>query len=285
MADQKESSTPTKFIRFEDTDGNVHSGIQTTEGKAKVITGSIFGNYSTAESESDVAKLLCPLESTPAIIGIGLNYAKHVAESNMDTPQKPMYFFKNPSALTGPTDDIVIPAVCNDEVDYEIELALVIGKKAKDVPKERAFEYVLGYATANDVSARKWQLNKPLAGGQFNRGKGFDTFCPIGPCIYSADGGPSEGGINPDNLKLGTKLNGEVVQDDNTNDLIFNCAELVEFLSQDTTLLPGTVILTGTPSGVGWVRDPPKLLTPGDKVECWIETIGSVTNNVVAKSS
>jgi 2-keto-4-pentenoate hydratase/2-oxohepta-3-ene-1,7-dioic acid hydratase in catechol pathway len=158
-------------------------------------------------------------------------------------------------------------------VDYECELAIIIGKKATNVSKEDAFDYILGYTCANDVSARDWQRNG--GGGQWCRGKTFDTFCPLGPVLVTPDELP-----NPNALKIKTILNGEAVQDWNTNDMIFDVPTLIAFLSADTTLLPGTVILTGTPQGVGMARKPPLWMKPGDSVTIEIEGIGSLTNPV-----
>jgi 2-keto-4-pentenoate hydratase/2-oxohepta-3-ene-1,7-dioic acid hydratase in catechol pathway len=162
----------------------------------------------------------------------------------------------------------------SQSVDYECELAVVIGKRCKNVSRADALKYVLGYTCANDVSARDWQLN--LGGGQWCQGKSFDTFCPLGPAIVTTDDIP-----NPDTLRIRTHLNGEVLQDWNTSDMIFDVRALIEFLSASKTLLPGTVILTGTPHGVGFARKPPVWLKAGDTITVEIEKIGSLTNPVV----
>ncbi|MEO6182824.1 MAG: fumarylacetoacetate hydrolase family protein, partial [Verrucomicrobiota bacterium] len=177
-------------------------------------------------------------------------------------------------AVQNPGDPILIPTFLkSDEVDYECELAVVIGKTCKNVTRENALQYVLGYTCANDVSARDWQKGK--GGGQWCRGKSFDTFAPLGPCLVTADEI-----TDPNQLKIRTVLNEQVVQDWNTNDMIFDVPTLIEFLSGSTTLLPGTVILTGTPHGVGMARNPPLWLKAGDVVTIEIEKIGALTNPV-----
>jgi 2-keto-4-pentenoate hydratase/2-oxohepta-3-ene-1,7-dioic acid hydratase in catechol pathway len=193
----------------------------------------------------------------------------------MAIPQHPVLFIKNPAAVQNPGDPILLPSVLkSDSVDYECELAVVIGKTARNVSKADALNYVLGYTCANDVSARDWQKNG--GGGQWCRGKTFDTFCPLGPVLVTTDEIP-----NPNALGIKTILNGEAVQDWNTNDMIFDVPTLIEFLSADTTLLPGTVIITGTPQGVGMARKPPLWMKSGDSVTIEIEGIGSLTNPVV----
>ena len=192
----------------------------------------------------------------------------------MAIPQHPVLFIKNPAAVQNPGDPILLPSVLkSDSVDYECELAVVIGKAARNVSKADALDYVLGYTCANDVSARDWQKNG--GGGQWCRGKTFDTFCPLGPVLVTTDEIP-----NPNALGIKTILNGEAVQDWNTNDMIFDVPTLIEFLSSDTTLLPGTVIITGTPQGVGMARKPPLWMKAGDTVTIEIEGIGSLTNPV-----
>jgi len=181
---------------------------------------------------------------------------------------------KSISSVQNPGDDIVLPRhLKSQEVDYECELAVVIGKACKNVSRANALDYVLGYTCANDVSARDWQLK--FGGGQWCRGKTFDTFAPLGPCLVLKDEIP-----DPNKLRIQTVLNGAVMQDWNTDDMIFDVPALIEFLSGDTTLLPGTVILTGTPHGIGAARKPPVFLKDGDVVTIEIEKIGSLTNPV-----
>ena len=193
----------------------------------------------------------------------------------MEIPKNPMVFMKAPTASQNPGDPIVIPRFLrSDKVDYEGELGVVIGRPCKNVSPADALSHVLGYTCANDVSARDWQKEK--GGGQFCRGKTFDTFCPVGPCLTTADEI-----TDPSKLTLRTYLNDEKVQESKTDDLIFDVPALISFLSGSTTLLPGTLILTGTPSGVGEARDPKRFLVPGDEVTVEIEGIGLLTNPVV----
>ncbi len=208
------------------------------------------------------------------IFGIGQNYARHAQEMGGAPPERPVVFTKNPMAACPSGEPIVIPKVCQDkeQVDYEGELAVVIGRAARDVPRDKALDFVLGYAAANDVSARWWQ--KQGSGGQFCRGKGFDTFCPL------SDLTPAGAVPNPNALRLTTRLNGQVMQDESTADMIFDVPTLIAELSRGTTLLPGTLILTGTPSGVGTARTPPVYLKAGDLVEVDVAGVGTVRSPV-----
>ncbi len=262
-----------KIIRYSDSSGQIHHAAQQADGSALVIEGCIFGSPKVTDRKADVAKLLAPVDPR-AILCIGLNYKFHAEESGMAIPQNPVLFMKSPGAVQNPGDPILLPSVLkSDSVDYECELAVVIGKAARNVKKADALNYVLGYTCANDVSARDWQKNG--GGGQWCRGKTFDTFCPLGPVLVTRDEIP-----NPNALGIKTVLNGQAVQDWNTNDMIFDVPTLIEFLSADTTLLPGTVIITGTPQGVGMARTPPLWMKAGDSVTVEIEGIGSLTNPV-----
>lgn len=262
-----------KIIRYSDSSGQIHHAAQQADGSALVIEGCIFGSPKVTGRKADVAKLLAPVDPR-AILCIGLNYKFHAEESGMAIPQHPVLFMKSPGAVQNPGDPILLPSVLkSDSVDYECELAVVIGKAARNVKKADALDYVLGYTCANDVSARDWQKNG--GGGQWCRGKTFDTFCPLGPVLVTRDEIP-----NPNALGIKTVLNGQAVQDWNTNDMIFDVPTLIEFLSADTTLLPGTVIITGTPQGVGMARTPPLWMKAGDSVTVEIEGIGSLTNPV-----
>lgn len=209
------------------------------------------------------------------IIGVGRNYLEHAREQGAEPPERPMIFTKNPAAASLHGDDIVIPRICQDreQVDYEGELAVVLGRACRDVAEPDALDAVLGYCIANDVSARWWQ--KEGAGGQFCRGKSFDTFCPLGPRLT-----PAAQIRDPQSLRLETRLNGEVVQSASTNQMMFPVAYLIAELSKGCTLLPGTVILTGTPSGVGMARNPPRFLREGDVVTVEIESLGAIVNRV-----
>jgi 2-keto-4-pentenoate hydratase/2-oxohepta-3-ene-1,7-dioic acid hydratase in catechol pathway len=263
-----------KVIRYLDGQGRIRFGAQQTDGTAREIEGDLFGEHRLTGRTADVRKLLAPVAPT-AILCIGLNYRRHAAESRSPIPKWPVLFLKSPGAVQNPGDPILLPRqLKSDAVDYECELAVVIGRPCKNVLREEALDYVLGYTCANDVSARDWQ--KEYGGSQWCRGKTFDTFCPLGPCLVTHDEIP-----DPNALSIRTILNGQVMQDWNTGDMIFDVAALVEFLSGSTTLLPGTVILTGTPHGVGMARNPPVWLKHGDEVTIEIERIGSLTNPVI----
>lgn len=262
-----------KIIRYADAAGKIHFARQHPDGATTLLQGDLFGPLTDTGERANVAKLLAPLQPTN-ILCIGLNYRKHAEEGNSPIPKFPVLFMKLTSCVQNPGDPIVLPRrLKSDAVDYECELAVVIGKTAKNVSKADALKYVLGYTCANDVSARDWQ--KDYGGSQWCRGKTFATFCPLGPCLVTADEIP-----NPNALKIKTVLNGETMQDWNTNDMIFDVPTLIEFLSGSTELTPGTVILTGTPHGVGIARKPPVLLKHGDTITIEIEKIGSLTNPV-----
>ena len=263
-----------RFYRYAAADGRTAYATDDASGALVDLDGTPFGPFTVTERPAQVARLLAPVDP-PAVYGIGLNYRRHAAESNMAVPERPVVFFKAPSSVQHPDGPIELPvALASGEVDYEVELAVVIGKTCKNVRPDEAMDYVLGYTVANDVSARDWQLR--LGGGQWSRGKTFDTFCPLGPCIATLDGF-----ADPNAVGLRTRLNGETVQDSNTSDLVFGVADLVAFLSGSTTLLPGTVILTGTPEGVGMAATPPRWLRAGDVVEVEIDGIGTLRNPVV----
>ncbi len=237
------------------------------------ITGDIFGKYDLGQHslKREDVKLLAPIVPLD-VIAIGLNYKKHADESGAAYPERPLIFLKTTSSVIGPEDKIIIPEAAPDEVDYEAELAIVIGKKAKDIEIDEVSDYVLGYTCSNDVSARDCQLRIDK---QWARGKSFDTFCPLGPWIET------ELAV-PDNCRIMSRLNGKVMQDSNTSDLIFNTKELVSYCSKNFTLYPGTIILTGTPQGVGFARKPAIFLKPGDIIEVEIEGIGILSNKVVS---
>lgn len=214
-------------------------------------------------------KLLAPV-APPNIVCIGWNYKPHAREAEIKLPEMPLIFIKTTTALTNPNDSIVLPKIAPDNVDYEGELAIIIGRTAKNVSEEDATDYIFGYSIANDVSARDCQLHIDT---QWARGKSFDTFCPLGPVAVR--------GIDGSSLNIQTRLNGTLMQDSNTSNMIFGIRRLVSFISHNMTLLPGTIILTGTPEGVGFSRKPPIWLREGDTVEIEIESIGTLKNTVV----
>ena len=222
------------------------------------------------------AKLLAPVPDPRKIVCIGLNYRDHAAESGVPVPTEPILFSKYPTTLIGHGGQIILPSASH-EVDYEAELVVVIGRKGRHISGERALEYVGGYAVGHDVSARDWQLNKP--GKQWMAGKTFDTFAPVGPELVT----PDEVG-DPQNLGIRLRLNGQTMQDSNTNQLIFGVDVLIAYLSQVFTLEPGDLIFTGTPPGVGMARKPPIWLKPGDQVEVEIDRLGTLQNTVIAEN-
>jgi len=254
-----------------EVDEPVYGALQ-PDGSIRRVEGDVFVSPDVTD-EVISGELLAPILPT-SIFCIGLNYREHAEETGSEMPDHPVLFMKGLNAVANPGQPILLPRrLRSDKVDYEGELAVVIGKAAKNVRRDLALEYVMGYTCANDVSARDWQ--KHAGGGQWVRAKSFDTFCPLGPVIVTADELP-----NPNALAIATRLNGEVMQRSNTSDMVYKVAELIEFLSGSTTLLPGTVILTGTPPGVGMARKPFVWLQPGDTVTVEIEQIGALTNPV-----
>ena len=261
-----------RIIRFL-SEGQIHHGVPIGDASARKIEGDILGQHEVTGTVLAVEKLLAPL--VPAdILCVGLNYREHAAESGSAIPQNPVLFIKAGNALNNPGDAIPVPRR-STMIDYEAELAIIIGKAAKNVTRERAMDYVFGYTCANDVSSRDWQREKNLGGGQWARGKSFDGFCPLGPAIVTKDEI-----ANPNALRLKTILNGQTMQDHTTADMIFDVPALIESLSSTMTLRPGSVILTGTPQGVGFARTPPVWLKEGDTVVVEIEKIGRLENPV-----
>jgi 2-keto-4-pentenoate hydratase/2-oxohepta-3-ene-1,7-dioic acid hydratase in catechol pathway len=280
----------------DETDRLARWGFEHADGSVTRADGDLFpspakggpsgfadtGLADTGE-EVEVGRLLAPLRPA-AILCIGLNYAEHAAEQGKPAPERPVLFMKTATATQHPGGPIVLPRrLRSTRVDYEAELAVVIGRTAKNVGAERALDYVLGYTCANDVSARDWQRDG--GGGQWCRGKTFDTFAPIGPALVTADELGDASGLRISTTV--TPLGGvaQVLQDSTTADMIFGVAALVEFLSASTTLVAGTLILTGTPSGVGFARNPARWLAPGDQVTVEIERIGALTNQVVEEEA
>jgi len=263
-----------RIVRIQDNSGQIHQGVEHADGSVTRIEGSLYGNFEDTGEKLASGKLLAPIEPRD-IICIGLNYRKHASEGGQPIPEFPVVFMKNSGTLQNPGDPIVLPRkLKSDAVDYECELAVVIGKRCHNVSRADALKHVLGYTCANDVSARDWQMK--YGGTQWCRGKTFATFCPLGPALVTADEI-----ADPNSLGIRTILNGETMQDWNTDDMIFDVPTLIEFLSGSTVLAPGTVILTGTPHGVGAARKPPVFLKNGDTVTIEIDRIGKLTNPVI----
>ncbi len=220
-----------KIIRYEDVQGSKHHGVLGANGSARKIKGDIFSNFEVTQDPADVRRLLAPV--VPAMIWcIGQNYRRHAQESGATAPELPIIFAKDPNTLQDPEQPILIPThLASNEVDYECELAVVIGCPCKNATRSNALDYVLGYTCTNDVSARDWQIKR--GGSQWCRGKTFDTFAPMGPCLVTKDSLPDS-----NQLKIQTILNGKVMQDWATSDMIFDVPTLIEFLSGSTTLLP-----------------------------------------------
>jgi 2-keto-4-pentenoate hydratase/2-oxohepta-3-ene-1,7-dioic acid hydratase in catechol pathway len=262
-----------KIIRYENSKGEIGYAAEKSAGEYSRIAGDIYGRFAVRDERVDVARVLAPVVP-PTIFCIGVNYRQHAQEAGMPVPERPVVFLKSANTLQDPGAPILIPVGAGStEIDYECELVIIIGKRCRNVAADKALDYVLGYTCGNDVSSRDWQLR--MGGTQWCRGKSFDTFAPLGPCLVTKADIPK-----PNSLRIQTLLNGEVMQDSNTSDMIFDVPALVSFVSQSTTLMPGTVIFTGTPQGIGMARKPPRWLVPGDEVSVVIEGIGTLTNRV-----
>lgn len=250
----------------------IHYAVETVDGYFR-CQGSIEEGFSILGEELKGGKLEPPLVPE-TIYAIGLNYREHAIEMEKPIPEYPVVTMKSPSSLLEPGGVIELPRFLrSDSVDYECELGIIIGKVCKNVRPSEALDYVFGYTAANDISARDWQ--GIYSGGQWCKGKSFDTFCPIGPVLVTAEEIP-----DPDQLLLSTILNGETKQSSCTSDMIFSVSELVAFLSGSATLYPGTLILSGTPTGVGVARKPPRFLKEGDSIVVEVEKIGRLENSV-----
>jgi 2-keto-4-pentenoate hydratase/2-oxohepta-3-ene-1,7-dioic acid hydratase in catechol pathway len=235
----------------------------------------LIESSAAAASDANIVEdpeFLNPIVPPTKILAIGLNYLDHIRESKTDAPERPILFAKFPNSLNDPYGEIVMDKRLTERGDYEVELAVVIGKRTRNVSEKDALESVFGYTVANDVSAREWQK----ADGQFDRSKSFDTFCPIGHWITTADEVR-----DPQGLALKSWVNGELRQDSSTKEMLFGVAHLIHYLARGMTLEPGDVILTGTPHGVGFAMDPPRYLASGDVVECEVEGLGRLRNPVV----
>ena len=265
------------MARIIDEAGKVVLVAQGTDGTLVRCEGEslIDPDLKVTDSPVKAERFLSPVDPR-ALVCVAASYRAHIEECNLTEQPEPAVFMKNPASATGHECPVVIPSVCDDEVDYEGELAVVLSQDCYNVTEEQALERIAGYTVVNDVSARIWQLER--GGGQWIRGKSFDTFAPMGPFLVT----PDEVG-STDDLTIRTILDGEVVQEASTKLMIRGVAELISFLSQGTTLLAGTVVLTGTPEGVGWFRKPRKLLRPGSAVSVEIDRVGLLVNSVVAE--
>ena len=263
-----------RIARIADRGGDIHHATPTGQPDTfRQLRGSWRDGFGETGKIIEGGRLIAPLD--PAVIyAVGLNYRDHAAETGDPLPDYPVLFFKNPRAVIGPGEAIRLPRrLRSDQVDSEAELAVVLARDCRNASRENAMDFVAGFTCANDVSARDWQ--KKRSGGQWCRAKSFDTFCPLGPWVVTPDELAP-----PLHLSIRGTLNGEIMQESNTSQMIFDIAALLEFLSADTTLPAGSVILTGTPHGVGMARIPPVWLQPGDKVAVEIEGIGTLANPV-----
>lgn len=265
-----------RILRFLSDDQRIRYGQYDRDRPdcARIIEGDIFRDFHVTSEEAEIKRFLPPVQPSN-ILALGLNYRRHAEETEMDVPDDPIVFMKATSSAIGHQEPIRLPAVGPGKVDYEAELAVVIGRCVKNVHIRDAMDCVFGYTCANDVSARDWQFEKQK--GQWIRGKSFDTFCPLGPWLVTKDEID-----DPDRLRIRALLNEQsVLQDSNTASMIHPVAAIISFLSQSMTLLPGTVILTGTPEGVGFTRQPPLFLKAGDRIAIEIEGIGRLSNPVI----
>ncbi len=263
-----------KFVRFiSDTYPSGTYGLIDEDKGIFVLRGGLFDPVEPTGDvilSSSIRRFL-PCVDPPNILAIGLNYRDHAAETGAELPKKPLLFIKATNSLSAHNESIILPSAAPDMVDYEAELVVIIGKTARNVPLDKAPEYIFGYSCGHDVSARDAQRGD----GQWARAKSFDTFGPIGPYIVT--------GLDPTNLRIQMKVNNKKMQDSSTSQMIFGVHELVSYLSYSFTLLPGTVIFTGTPSGVGVARSPQVFLQSGDVCEVEIEGIGVLRNTVRAE--
>ncbi|MEN6357648.1 MAG: fumarylacetoacetate hydrolase family protein [Armatimonadota bacterium] len=264
-----------KFVRFKSAKfPHGTYGVFADNGRIEVIKGGLLDlieRTGDVLDESEITGYLPPVDP-PNVLAIGLNYAEHSKETNDVLPSAPLLFMKASTAVIAHGQNIVLPHSAPDHVDYEAELCVIIGKSARNISESEALDYVFGYTCANDVSARDAQKSD----GQWVRAKSFDTFAPMGPYVVTD--------IDPTGLRVISRLNGQVMQDGNTDDMIFPVAQVISYLSQCMTLLPGTAILTGTPSGVGFARTPPVYLKAGDISEIEVEGIGILRNTVVQEN-
>jgi len=264
-----------RIARLADESGIIHHGSPTEEtGLYAQVEGSWEHGFRATGQKVRAARLLAPLDP-PAVYAIGLNYRDHAAETGAPIPEYPVLFMKNLRAVIGPGTPIRLPRrLRSDEVDIEAELAVVLARDCLNATRDNAMDHVAGFTCANDVSARDWQLRR--SGRQWCRAKSFDTFCPLGPWVVTPDEFPQ-----PLHLRISSAIDGETMQQSDTSQMIFDVPALLEFLSADTTLPAGSVILTGTPHGVGMARQPPVWIRPGQRVAVEIEGLGVLENPVI----
>lgn len=261
------------YVDLNDADSSLPATLKQLAAVGPAILPQVAAAVASGKPLAGPIKFLAPIPDPQKVICVGLNYADHAKESGQDPPPEPVFFNKFPTAVCGHDSEIILPKV-SEQVDYEAELVVIIGRGGRDIPKERAFEHVLGYCPGHDVSARDWQLHKP--GKQWLLGKTFDTFAPFGPRLTTPDEI-----ADPHRLQIQLRLNGATLQNSTTAQLIFKIDELIAYVSQVCTLQPGDVIFTGTPPGVGAARKPPVFMKPGDVVEVEIERLGTLRNKCV----
>ena len=263
-----------KYIKFLSKNDVVTTGILDSNSEIKVIQGDILGEHKRTDEKctvDDIKEYLVPVD-IPTIIALGGNYADHAKECKEEVPELPLVFLKAVTTLNSHMSPVVLPKIAPLEVDYEAELGVIISRRAKDITPKQAPEYILGYTCVNDVSARDCQIKIDK---QWARGKSFDTFCPVGPVIETQ--------LDPTDVRVRLFLNGQCMQEDTTKSLVYPVYDVVSYLSKNMTLLPGTLIITGTPAGVGFARQPQVFLKPNDKVVVEIDGIGKLENTVIAE--
>ncbi|XP_046594017.1 fumarylacetoacetate hydrolase domain-containing protein 2A isoform X1 [Neodiprion lecontei] len=267
-----DSRIPNNLKKFLEGGEDLLKNVKRNESLMETVKRIVVEGRSIVQ-EADV-NFLPPVTRMDKLACVGLNYSGHCKEQGLEPPKSPVMFSKFPSNIVGPNDDVVLPSI-SDKVDWEVELAIVIGKKGKALNNHEAEDYIFGYTIAQDLSARDWQKGS-RNGGQFLLGKAMDNFCPLGPAVVT-----KEAICDINNLSVKTWVNGQLKQDGNTSELIFKPHDIVAYLSQFVTLLPGDVILTGTPGGVGFARNPPEYLKKGDILESEIESLGRMRNTMV----
>ena len=253
--------------------GNVLELIEAGSNALEGVKSNLAGATWQALESKD---LTVPIQRFPKIICVGLNYRDHAIESGMAIPTQPVIFTRFNTTIKGPFDDVPHESSLTQQLDYEVELAVIVGTGGKRIAREQALEHVFGYTVCNDISARDLQLGSDT-GGQWTRGKNVDGTCPIGPWIVTRDEIP-----DPQNLTLGCSVNGQTLQNSSTSEMVFGVQELIHRLSHWFTLQAGDIIITGTPVGVGFARKPPIFLQPGDVTKAWVEGIGEIENKIVS---